>query len=152
MLAAISSKYKTQFYGSQPDKGDIEVSGLTASAFREFIAFFYLDEVLLTIENIEDVLDLAKQSLVDNLFKSCVDFLFDVTPLDNLCWSYRLAILYHRYDIEELKELCELLIEKDTKKLLKSNDFINCDRDIYCITLLSIFPTNLILFVISLFQ
>ncbi|KAG4073797.1 hypothetical protein HA402_001021 [Bradysia odoriphaga] len=128
VLAAISFKYKTQFYGSQPDKGDIEVVGSSASAFRKFIEFFYLDEIVLTTEDIEGVLDLAKQSLVNEFVQLCVDFLIEMTSMDNVFLGYRLAILY---DIDELKNLCESLIKKDTVKVLKSEDFIiNCDRDL----------------------
>ncbi|XP_037052233.1 BTB/POZ domain-containing protein 2-like [Bradysia coprophila] len=128
VLAAISSKYKTQFYGSQPDKSDVEVVGTSASAFRKFIEFFYLDEIVLTVEDIEGVLDLAKQSLVNQFVQLCVDFLIEITPLDNMFLGYRLAVLY---DIDVLKNLCESLIEKDTVKVLKSEDFIiNCDRDL----------------------
>ncbi|KAG4078667.1 hypothetical protein HA402_015257 [Bradysia odoriphaga] len=127
VLAAISSKYKTQFYGSQPDKGDVTVVGSSASAFKKFIEFFYLDEIVLTTEDIDGVLDLAKQSLVDEFVQLCVDFLIEVTPSDNVFLGYRLAILY---DIDELKKLCELRIVKETSKVFKSEDFIiNCDSD-----------------------
>lgn len=127
VLAAISSKYKTQFYGSQPDMGDVKVTGSTASAFRKFIELFYLDEIELTTDDIEGVLDLAHQSLVNDFVELCEYFLCEITPAGNLFLGYRLAILY---EIEELKDLCELLITKDTMNVFKSEDFIdNCDRN-----------------------
>ncbi|KAG4080167.1 hypothetical protein HA402_008238 [Bradysia odoriphaga] len=111
VLAAISPKYNTQFYGSQPDKGDVKIVGSSPSSFRKFLEFFYLNEIVVTTEVVEEVLFLAKWSLVDEIFES----------------SYRLAITY---DIDRLKNLCQLLIEKDTMKAFRSDDFtINCDRD-----------------------
>lgn len=65
ILAALSPKYKVQFYGSNPDKGEICIGNVSAAAFKEFLQFFYEKSVHLTVENIELMLVLAKQSLVD---------------------------------------------------------------------------------------
>lgn len=56
----------------------------------------------MTEENIEDVLNLAKLSLVDEFYKECVRFLAELLTLNNLCWIYQLAIVY---DIENLKDV-----------------------------------------------
>lgn len=61
-MAALSPKYKAQFYGAMPETDVVNVSGVSAAAFEEFLKFFYTDKVSLSIENIEDVLNLAKQS------------------------------------------------------------------------------------------
>lgn len=121
VLAAISPKY-----GTQPDTGDIRVENVSAAAFNEFLQFFYLSKVNLTKENIEDVLDLAKQSLVDAFVEECINFLMNVA-LDNLCWVYRIAIFH---DIDILEEYCEQRISLNAKKLFASDEFINCDHDL----------------------
>ncbi|XP_055303186.1 BTB/POZ domain-containing protein 3-like [Sitodiplosis mosellana] len=127
VLAAISPKYKAQFYGGHPDEGEIHVADVSAAAFNEFLQFFYLKKVILNTKNIEGVLNLAKQSLVDAFVTECIDFLMEVVNVDNLCWAYGLAILY---DIKKLKDHCEPQISADTKKVFASEDFINCDHDL----------------------
>ncbi|XP_055303185.1 BTB/POZ domain-containing protein 2-like [Sitodiplosis mosellana] len=127
VLAAISPKYKAQFYDVQPVESEIHVKDVSAAAVNEFIQFFYLGKMVLTMENIEGVLNLAKQSLVDVIVTDCIDFLMAVVFVYNLCWAYRLAILY---DIKKLKDHCEPQISANTKKVFASGDFINCDLDL----------------------
>lgn len=131
ILATLSPKYKAQFYGVQPDTGDIHVNNVSAAAFKEFLQFFYLENIVLTKENIDEVLNLAKQSLVNGFVTECIDFVKEVTmatmDIDNVCWAYPLAILH---DINELKLHCELQISADTRKLFASDEFINCDQDV----------------------
>lgn len=127
ILAAVSPKYKAQFYGANLQTGDIIVADVSSSAFKEFLQFFYLEDVSLSVENIETVLNLAKQSLVDDYVNTCANFLMNILRLDNLCWGYRLAILY---DIKALQEFCEHRICMSGKKLFRSNDFKQCDREV----------------------
>lgn len=125
VLAAISPKYKAQFYGLQPDNGDIIVEDVTAAAFREFVQFFYLGEANLTEENIEDVLNMAKQSIVDDFVEDCISFL--MTNVNNPFLVYRLALFY---DIKKLIEHCLLYASTNTIKMFESDGFLfNCNRD-----------------------
>lgn len=127
ILAAISPKYKAQFYGLHSDQGDIVVEDVTASAFKEFLQLFYLENPKVTKENIEGVLNLAKQSLAENLFTYCVGILMlQADVVKDACFVYRLALLY---DIEELIEVCRWSISKNTMEVFKSDGFlVNCDR------------------------
>lgn len=129
LLAALSPKYKAQFYGAMPEKDVVNISGVSAAAFDEFLRFFYMDEVKLTIENIEDVLILAQQSLVEELVTECVNVLHDVIGLDKLLWGYQLAL---RYDIEDFKEFCLKHLKSNIKAVLKSTEFLSCDHDMLC--------------------
>lgn len=126
VLAALSPKYKTQFYGSMPEKDDINVVGASAAAFKEFLQFFYTDEVTLTIENIEDVLNLAKQSLVDDLVDECTQFLIKMVGMDKLVWCYQLAI---EYEIKQLEKFCVEQISGNIKTVFRKTDFLSCERD-----------------------
>lgn len=129
LLAALSPRYKTQFYGAMAEKDVINVNGVSAAAFDEFLQFFYMDEVNLTIENIEHVLDLAKQSLVDELVTECIDFLLEAIGLDKLLWGYRLAV---RYEIRSLKFFCLKHIKANIKAVFKTADFLSSDHDMLC--------------------
>lgn len=123
VLSAFSPKYEAQFYGIHPEM-EILVDDVTSGAFKEFLQFFYLEEVILKTENIEAVLNLAKQSLVDDFVGECIRFLVDSMTVENLCWCYRLAIVH---DLKQLNDLCESKIDS---KLFASDDFINCEHDL----------------------
>lgn len=127
VLAAASPKFKAQFYGSHPDGSEIPLPNVSASAFDEFLQFFYKESITLTIENIETVLDLAKQSLVDEFVTNCINFIESKTTLQNVCWSYRLAVMY---GIESLRNKCERQISNDTNELFASLAFVKCDHEI----------------------
>ena len=126
-MAAFSPKYRAQFYGLQPDESIVNVTDASASAFKEFLQFFYLEKVRLTSENIDMVLGLAKQSLVDEFVDECITFLLDSVTMDNLCFSFQVAVLY---DIMVLKDLCQLHIISNAKLMFYTKDFIDCDREI----------------------
>lgn len=129
LLAALSPKYKAQFYGAMPEKERINVTGVSAAAFDEFLQFFYMDEVKLTIANIEDVLSLAQQSLVDEFVFQCIHFLTDAIGMDKLLWGYRLAL---DYDVEPLKQFCLNHIKANIKAVFKTTEFLACDREMLC--------------------
>lgn len=127
ILAGLSPKYKAQFYGPSPDDGEIRIADVSAAAFREFLEFFYKENVKLTMENIETVLDLAKQSLNDDFVDVCSNFLKNAMTTNNLCVAYRLAIMY---DMESLRFDCAQQISAKTTDLFASDDFLRCDRDV----------------------
>lgn len=127
VLAALSPKYKAQFYGPNPDQGEILIPTISAAAFKEFLQFFYKDRVNLTMDNIETVLDLAQQSLNDEFVDICIDFLKNVITTNSVCSVYRLAILY---DIGPLRRDCEKLIATKTLDVFASYDFQQCNPDV----------------------
>lgn len=66
VLSSRSEWFMTMFHGSLPERGDIDLSdSATPAEFKEFLQFFYLHDVKLTINNISGVFDLVKHSMVD---------------------------------------------------------------------------------------
>lgn len=126
VLASASPKYAAQFYGLQPDEGEIHVPNVLASAFNEFLQLFYKDAINLTPGNIEAVLDLAKQSLVDEFVGTCVRFIREKIIRQNVCEAYRLAILY---DLQSLRIHCEEKIGASTKNVFASDGFLQCSQE-----------------------
>lgn len=127
VLAAASPKFKAQFYGFNVDAGDIEIPNVSAAAFDEFLQFFYKETITLTIENIEEVLNLAKQSLVDEFVTNCINFLIRIMTSKNICWIYLFAIMY---EIDLLRIECERQIKKNTKQIFQSEKFPWCNREV----------------------
>lgn len=129
VLAILSPRYEAQFYGAMAESNSIIVQDVSPSAFKEFLQFFYKDDVKLTLDNIEDVLSLAKQSLVDELIAECMNYLIDSVGLDKIVWCYSLAL---RYDIKPLEEFCVKHIYANIKIVLQSMDFLSCNHDVLC--------------------
>lgn len=124
VLAALSPKYKAQFYGAMPSTEIIKLKNVSPVAFMEFLQFFYVDEVTLTMENIECVIDLAQQSLVAEFVEECTKFLLEMVGIDKLVWCYRLSVLYQ---ISRLQQFCEEQISMHITKVFKSAEFLECD-------------------------
>lgn len=138
ILAALSPKYKAQFYGSQPDGGEIVVSDISTEAFKIFIRFFYGKSTNLSLENITEILNLAKQCLVERFVDKCSTFLKESISANNLCWIYRLAILY---DLKSVRTACESNIRSSIPRMFKTNDFLRCQQNVL-IQILKIEPIN----------
>lgn len=127
VLAAFSPKYKAQFYGPQADKGEIHVKDISANAFEEFIKFFYGETVNLTIENVESILNQAKQCLLNILVYECEMFLMRSLNKKNLLWNYRLSLLY---DLGSLQNICSNEIRNNILQIFATNDFLCCDENV----------------------
>lgn len=127
ILAAQSPMYRTQFYGSFRGSHEVFVPNVSAAAFNVFLQLFYKETVDLTMDNIQMVLDLAKQSLVDEFIDICGDFLKTQITAGNFFDFYELAIVY---DIDALRLECEWHISENTMNMFESDDFLHCDRDV----------------------
>lgn len=125
ILTTMSPWFQTMFLGSLPEGAEVDMSEgkLTADAFKEFLQFFYMDvdNVILTMENIDGVIDLAKQSLTDHIFDECENFLVKTVTTDTMCFGYELAL---RYGANKLKAICEDEICVNAEKILRSPSFI----------------------------
>lgn len=79
----------------------------------------------MTATNIEGVLNLAKQSLVEDFVDECVVFL--TREVENACLVYRLSLVHN---IKELETLSLCYISENAMKVFKTDDFlVNCNRD-----------------------
>lgn len=128
LLAARSDVFKAMFYGALKEDGDISIVDSSIAAFKEFLQFFYLTNVSLTMDNISDVVNLAKKyNVVDSALATCSLFLQDNVTEDNVCFVYNLAIFF---DLGQLQERCEEVIVRCTNKVFSSTNLLECDRSI----------------------
>lgn len=113
----------TMFNGSPPEGDEVNMndSNITVDAFVELLRFIYLQTTNLTFENIEEVIDLAKQSLVDGLFAECEDFLMKNVAPDTIDFAYELAL---HYDAKRLKKECERQISRLAYDVVKKSSFL----------------------------
>lgn len=103
ILADESEVFYSMFYGGIKETNSILIVDATYDAFLEFVQFFYLSKVGLTLENIADVMYLINKYVVPQFFDLCENFLIENLPLYKIWFAIDLAVLYNR---KELKESC----------------------------------------------
>lgn len=126
IIAALSLAYRDQFYHTDRNKSEFEVNGVSEAAFKEFLQFFYCEEIKLTVENVCTVLDLAEKSIVPGLVKECLDYILHNVNIQNLCTVYQSAI---SHNIPLLKDSCEYKIAENTIELFGTDNFRQCDQE-----------------------
>lgn len=127
ILSTGSKVFETMFYGSIREGDVVKISDVNPSAFKEFLQFFYLDEVNFTTDNIVDVMYLVRKYGIERCMVQCVDFLKDTMTNDDVCSAYQLAV---QFDLDELKHFCQRKISANAEDVLKSNDFLNCKHTV----------------------
>ncbi|XP_055319526.1 BTB/POZ domain-containing protein 2-like [Sitodiplosis mosellana] len=126
VLAVLSPVFRAMFFGSVKEEGDVRIVDADIIAFKEFLQFFYLSEVKLTMENIETVARLADKYDILDCVNACATFLEGQLTLDNVCWAYQLAMLVKN---EALIEFCENRICETPKDVFASDEFLRCDKE-----------------------
>lgn len=77
------------------DDIDLSNAGYSASTFKEFLRYFYLLDPRLTMDNIDDIINLAEATMNDRiLFRKCEDFLIESLTYDTLPHVYNLADVF----------------------------------------------------------
>ncbi|XP_055317508.1 BTB/POZ domain-containing protein 2-like isoform X1 [Sitodiplosis mosellana] len=125
LLTTVSDVFETMFNGSWLEMHEVEIVDAPIASFKEFLQFFYLGRVKLTMDNVAKVMYLANKYNVTECLALCTKFLRRTITNDNVCLAYGLAILHEQSD---LKRLCELMIAIHTKAVFSSENFLECDK------------------------
>lgn len=124
-IVSIGSPWlNTMFNGSLPENAEVNMNecGVTANTFKELLRFIYTQNVNFTMDTIQEIIHLAKQSLNDDFFDKCEQFLINSLTFDNIFFGYQLALLYEAND---LKKKCEEEICVYAEQVFKSSSFLN---------------------------
>lgn len=125
ILAVASKVFRAMFFGLLKEGEIVRIDDADPSAFKEFLQFFYLPDIELTMENIEAVVHLADKYDMLKYVNTCTEFLESQLTKDTIIWGYQLAL---SSDNENLKEFCEMEIETHSKDVIKSDTFLRCDK------------------------
>ncbi|XP_031638510.1 BTB/POZ domain-containing protein 3-like [Contarinia nasturtii] len=128
-LAAISNVFKAMFYGKMKELGDVKITDIHVSAFKEFLQFFYLSRVQLTMENLCEVMNFGHKYNVSECLNVCLRFLKDSSISEDVCNIYHAAIVL---DLSEFKQICENFITLNTENVFKSDGFMKCTSKVLC--------------------
>lgn len=137
ILTVLSPVFRAMFFGPMKEKKDVLIVDSDADAFKEFLQFFYLRKVSLSMANMETVVRLAdKYDIMMYVELACsklqnIYFSGDEEPdklnTANVCWGYQLA---HYADYYPLLHECEDIIIGSTFEVLKTNAFLQVDQAI----------------------
>ncbi|XP_055301252.1 BTB/POZ domain-containing protein 6-B-like [Sitodiplosis mosellana] len=126
ILAVLSSVFEAMFFGSLPESKEVKIVDASPGAFKEFLQFFYLDKVTLTIENVETVARLADKYDILDCVNACAAFVESQLTLDKMCWGYQLAIFLKN---KKIIEFYEKNISESSKEIFASDGFRRCDEE-----------------------
>lgn len=115
------------FYGSLKEEGDIKIVDASPEAFKRFLRLFYENHIELTMETVQEVMYLCKKYDVRECLEICSEFLANKLTVENVINVIELAIVY---DQLELQKLCESKIRLNSRELLQSPNFLECDGQV----------------------
>lgn len=128
ILAALSPVFRAMFFGPIKETGDVKIVDATADGFKDFLQFFYLDQVLLTIEKIDEVVvQLADKYDMIQYINNCIKLLAQNLTPRNVCFAYQLSISTNNVN---LRNLCEEKISIYTSSVFASDSFVRCNQTV----------------------
>lgn len=129
ILADSSDVFNAMFFGPVMEKGDVKIVDASAALFTEFLQFFYLKSIEMTMDSVVDLMTLGEKYNVAGCLNVCESFLLLKSnfTVDNVCQIYGLGILFNR---EKATEFCGRMIRDNTNPVFQTEGFLNCDREI----------------------
>lgn len=121
ILGAACPVFHQMFYGQLKEGGDVLIADFSKDAFAEFLQFFYMNDVVLTTENILEVYQLAHKYDVPKCMDICNDFLIEYLNYDTLPLTMEIALLY---EIPKLLRICERMICDHANEVFESEAFL----------------------------
>lgn len=119
--------FDAMFYGSLKEQGDIKIVDASPEAFKQFLRLFYVNHIALTMETVAEVMYLSKKYDVLECLEICSVFLANKLTVENVMCVIELAIIY---DQVELRKLCESKIRLNSREILQSPSFLECDEQV----------------------
>lgn len=107
--------------------GDIKIVDATAEAFKQFLQLFYFNHIELTTETVAEVMYLSRKYDVMECLEMCSVFLANKLTVENVISIIELAIVYDQLD---LRKLCESKIRLNSREILQSPSFLECDGQV----------------------
>ncbi|XP_031633929.1 kelch-like protein 13 [Contarinia nasturtii] len=127
LLKSVSDVFRTMFNETWKEKEEVDIVDASAVEFKEFLQFFYFEQVTLTTKNVAKVMYLGDKYNVAGCLDVCEQFLINSQNDENLFQNYELGIFFNQ---TKLKKYCETAIAFDTKNVLTSGNFMECDRKV----------------------
>lgn len=128
VLSAGSDVFKAIFNDVPQGEGEFIVKGVSKMVFKEFMKYFYPSgEVKLSMEMVFDLLTLGNRYNVQKCIDGCTQFVIRNLTIENVCSVLERA--KSKSQTKLIKE-CEIFIIVNTEAVLKSLNFLACDKDV----------------------
>lgn len=127
LLVNASEVFDCMFDEKWANRGTIEITDASIGGFKEFLQFFYKDEVKITTENLNEVMNLANKYDVIDCFSVCEKFVLQSLSINYICTGLEAAILFER---SELKEHCKKKIQQFPEVVIQSDDILQCSINV----------------------
>lgn len=127
ILSLGSKVFDTMFFGSMTEPGDVRIVDASVAAFKEFLQFFYLPEVQLKSENIDQVLNLCKKYEMLDCLEVCETAFHKLLTMDDMCWGYSVSLFHEQ---QKIIQFCEQNIIANPNQIIGSKSFLECDRNL----------------------
>lgn len=126
LLAADSDVFEKMFYGGLKETGDVTIVDASAAAFKEFLQFFYLTEVILSAEHMAGVMYLGHKYSAKKCVDTCIDMLKNNLTNENVCAILPLVAFD---EDNKLAKICEARILLNTADVFASTGFLECSKE-----------------------
>ncbi|XP_055322465.1 BTB/POZ domain-containing protein 6-like [Sitodiplosis mosellana] len=129
IILASSPWLENMFFGSLTESGEVNMnnSNVSSRSFKEFLRYVYTGKANLTMDNIREMMYLADESLDQEIFDECENFLIKEITVDNIFSVYQLALRHERAG--RLKTVCEEEICVNAETTFKSASFEQIQYD-----------------------
>lgn len=127
LLASASDVFDAMLYGSLKEQGDIKIVDASAEAFKQFLRLFYFNHIELTMETVAEVMYLGKKYDITECLELCSVYLANKLTVENVISVIELAIVYDQLD---LRKQCESKIRLNSREILQSPSFLECDGQV----------------------
>lgn len=124
VLAALSPVFNAMFFGALKEGNEVNIVDADAGTFKEFLQFFYLNEVKLSMENVDSVARMVDKYDIAKYVSVSAKFLKNQLTSSNMCWGYQLALTFND---KELIEFCGDQIGRSPKGIFASDTFKQCN-------------------------
>ncbi|XP_037024435.1 BTB/POZ domain-containing protein 6-A-like [Bradysia coprophila] len=125
LLAGSTNVFEKMFYGTLCEGDEVVIADATPNGFRQFLHYFYVNDMQFSLEFIDELMYLAKKYLLDSYFAECCEFLMQQTEPKGILIAYEQSI---RFELAELKKKMETLIAANGT-VLCSEYFTDINRD-----------------------
>ena len=128
VLSICSQVFFAMFCGKMADKSDsVDLPDCEYEGVMEMLRYMYSEKTELNESNVMQVLYVAKKYMVHSLAEECIKFLQENLNTENV-----FSVISHaqQYDEKVLVDQCWEVIDSETEKALKSEEFTTIERSL----------------------
>ena len=124
LLAVSSPVFFDMFYGQEPETVDDIELDCGYESLLEVLRYIYSDEVILTGNNVVEVMRLAENLKLPSLAERCIQYLGKKLTDRNVTGILKQA---QNYQMENVVTACWDVIDKHTEQVVRSEEFATVD-------------------------